>query len=729
MADSTEKGQPRYYGVIKDSDTAIKFINAINDCMSDDGKGVLSSYISEHAATVAMNVLYQRGTINEVLTSDAQSMVFTDLTLNAAGSSSTPEGANDCCITIAKNLFLVVRPYNSSLGTPVTRLFIKHTYKPETGDPITTVMDLGQLNSDNRACACAYEVTKTKSYDILVKLAWCGPDTATSRKGLEKIFACLNVNCYQGTIESSVCYLIPTRTQHSEVVFGYKAPYGGFVLHKMNDKDKAGSVYGITIFNTDGTPLYTWAGNAMPFTIVKNGQACYVNMSGNRSGLGKHIVEATEEYAPIQMAVMAPIFCPSVNDSAALAKWIQQSPHDYSYFDRSGHVSMNKGKEAETAWFVDHGICLWDGYASDYDTNGETIPDSNPLNLAAIYRPDIPNKIPYADDFTVYLDGQAGLSTTEWMSANDDSDMIFSGGVSVGTDAVTGKNYVRLPNSTAAYGYGKLDFAVDLDHDANGNDIKNGGSTVNRTVLLVCGRLNITTLDINCKVTGINPQQQSRTTTAMLPLVGITNKTASFKEASATYVYVEYYSPALFTYAGQEDNVEKPALFFSDNQTHYRSSTSTKTFCYDSPGNFYLDAGTTSIRFIASLVLERSTSGTIRRYYQYKFENGATQSFYDDRGASGYSVAYNGSLGFNNVAFAESTGSSSVRTSRYLAGQAWWRNGYGYNPVDSWSALAGGDKPDISIDVYFAAAGNYITANHLTDQFAALDERFFPQSN
>lgn len=720
--------QPRKYGVIKNNQTAVKFINDLNESIGQ-GIWILSEYLTEAMATAAVSALTSNGTINEVLSNDAQNVIFTDLTLNASGSSSDASGGDDACILLSNNLFLVVRPYNNS-GTPVTRMFIKHTYTPDTGDPITTVMDLGQLNSDNRACALAYEITICSDggdKDCLVKLAWCGPDTLTTERALSKIFAGLDINCYTGSFSGNTYNIYPGRTQHTDVVFGYKAPYGGFVIHKMKDPANSGSTYGITIFAEDATPLYTWAGYSKPFTIVKNGCACYANVSGNHPGLGRHICEATEDYAPIKLAVLAPIFCPSVDDYAAKAKWIQQSPHDYSYFDRSGHIKLSKAKESGTAVFVDHGVCLLDGDA-EYTDHGEMIPDSSPYNLAALHRPDIPTKIAYASDFSVYLDSEAGLDATTWMSLNDYSDMTFSGSATVGTDLFTGRPYIRLPNSTAAYGYGKLDFAVDLDHDANGNDIKNGGTTSNATVLLVCGRLNVTTFDWDCQVTGISTSQPSRTCAAMFPMVGITNKTASFKEDTTSAVYTEYYSPTLFTFAGRQDNVEKTALFFSDNQT--RCWNSLKTLMYDATENNYLAAGTTSMRFIAALMLERTTGGVIRRHYRYLYENGDSDSFTRDRGASGYSVAYNGSLGLNNVAFAESAGSSSVRTSRYLAEQSYWRdNTYGYNPVDTWSALSGGDKPDISIDLYFVGAGNYVTANHLDAQFRDLKEKFFPDTN
>ena len=455
-------GQPRKYGVIKDMDSAARFINDLNTA-GDSSIGIASEYLDAESEAAAWAELSASGQVNETVTDEAMKFLFQSITVGA--SSDTVQTAQALRITNndPNHVLLYVQPYDTSIGVPVTRIYVKQVH--EIGG--LSITQLGNINSNGWAPAVAYEITSTKGGDILCKLAWCTEDCPTEERALKKIFACLPIHCYLAKIEGSggsqTCTIAHAGVNHSAAIFGAKAPCGGFVLHKMTKPDKSNGRYGLTIFSIDGTPLYSWCGNGGAPTVVQNGRPVYVNMGNTNGGVGRHIVEASGfEDPPIKVGVLGPMFCTSVGDVAEHAKWMQQGPHDYSYFDNTGHISMSKGRNAETVYLADHGIFLYDGTVDEYATDNKSLPSNKPQNAAVIVKPIVPVPVPYQEEFSGYYD-PVGLSTSGWASAAEgDNDIVFFGGVEVKKDLILGEQYARFVISSDAFSYGLADARIDI---------------------------------------------------------------------------------------------------------------------------------------------------------------------------------------------------------------------------------------------------------------------------
>lgn len=480
-------GQPRKYGVIKDMTTAARFINDLNTA-GDSSVGIASEYLDEESEAAAWAELIASGQVNETVTDEAMKFLFQSITVGAGSDAVQSSQALRITNNDPNHVLLYVQPYDTSLSIPVTRIYVKQEH--EIGG--VSVTQLGNINSNGWAPAVAYEITSTKEGDILCKLAWCSVDCPTEERSLKKIFACLSIHCYvaklEGTGTSRTCTLAHGGVNHSAAIFGAKAPCGGFLLHKMSNPDKANGRYGLTIFSIDGTPLYSWCGNGGAPTVMQDGMPVYVNMGGAYGGIGRHIVEASSfEDPPIKVGVLGPIFCTSVGDVAAKARWMQQGPHDYSYFDNTGHISMSKGRNAEAVYLADHGVFLYDGTVDEYTTDNKSLPSNKPQNAAVIVKPIVPDPVPYPEEFGGYYD-PIGLSSSGWASAGEnDDDILFFGGVEVRKDDINGENYARFVISADSFSYGLADAVVDIPSrdDQSGEYME--------TALIIVGRTSAST--------------------------------------------------------------------------------------------------------------------------------------------------------------------------------------------------------------------------------------------
>lgn len=691
--------QPRKYGVIKDKASAVAFINDLNQSVPDGAIGLLSEYLVASSLTTVMAALVSGGIVNEIVSGDAVDVLLGDLTITAGNAvTSDISKDSDCVIRLADRVYFVVKPYDAQAGIPVTQVFIKHVYERE-GISYAEVAHLGHPNSNGVACALAYEITQTSGGDgdCMVKLAWCVPETEGSEKALGKIFSAMTINCYLAKIEENKCVIRTAGVSHNNYVFGAGGPCGGFVLHAMNDGSKSGSKFGLTIFNTDGSPLYTWCANSEPFSDVSNGSACNVNMYG----LGRHFEEATENSQPIKVAVMAPIFCPSVNDTAKTAKWLQQSPHDYSYFDRSGHICMTKHKENDMVWLVDHGLCLYDGNADQYTTKGETVPDSNPSNLALVTRPIFPDTIPYADDFTGYFDAEGGVENGVWMSANSFDDMVLNG-AELMVDPGNGKQFVRMYRDSSSWGYGYLPFAVDLNHTKEGLDIFDNTPEFNDwiwTEVLIAGKM---------KLEMANSSEYGPDLFGLYRNVNITTAEIGTQEQS----------PYFSTYTNGSASTISNGYWYLGGQSAWntRYDRGAATVPASSPYTFT----SSEVRFVSRMLLTRKSlrdaEGNVQFYIS--FEDGRTNSRTQNASLHvGTRISFNANLGLACTYFTEAWKGRKT----YVSGSSSHNGGWGAS-----------DK--VTLDLYFVGIGNGIHGNGVSgsttidrgnQQIAALKQRYF----
>lgn len=674
-------GQPRKYGVIKDSATATKFISDLN-ASGEVAVGLASSYANEEDQAAAWNGLVSQGTVNEAVSASAQAFMLSQLTLTAANVAGQQSG--DQVLRLADDIYMVIQPFNVSAEIPVTRIYIKHS------STVTTVCDLGSPGSNTFAPAVAYEITSTAEGDVLVKLAWCTEDCPTTEKHLKKIFACLNINCFTAKIESGELVIKAGSVQHTDSIFGAEGPCSGFVLHKMNNARNAGSAYGLTIFNRDGSPLYTWCGNSKPYSVVIDGNAPYVNIADHReTGLGRHIIEATDEYKPIKMAVFAPIFCPSVNDTAKTAKWIQQSPHDYSYFDNTGHIALSMGNQKSSVWLVDHGACLLDGTTSDYKTDNYSMPLSNPANIAVVNRPVIDNKIPFADEFSGYFDSSDGLSSSGWMNANGSVDMTFFGSPTVDVDSQNNQKYVRFAMSETVWSYGTMPYTIDLNHSESGTYIVDNSAGVEEVMIFV-GRVSANgNGSLRSNVGGFCAPDYNRTAYGRVPRPG----------------YLYYY----FSDTYNEENLE---AFTADGDG------GSNAISYE-----FARQGIAGVRYIAVIRAERKQGNS---YGKFNYD-----TYLDlDQASASYRHA-SGSFGEVSEPNASSTWSAVVAFNAVIGS-----GGTAFKKVDSYDNMNvekfGSAPMTLTSDIYFFSVG-HVDQDHynsrITAQVNALKKKYFINDN
>lgn len=465
----------RKYGLMKTKASCEEFINKLYEAMQAVNAKpfkCLSGYtylnaLGDEAEKKTMDSLYKGGIIQEVMSkpedgSPSQNMVLYNRTLYASETVGI-KGDNSAAAALSDDLYIIATPpleegtYDDGWSDYLPRIEIvafyneQQTPEPTEQDPepqpVTVRRRLSlQLGSNNSGLrpgyditGLAYEITPTSSGDTLVKLAWCLPDIAGTEDNLKNAMAAINIFNYKATEDDGAITITNSYNSHSDEVFGMSSPCGGFVIHRM----KYGTLaYGITIFNgKDRTPLYTWCDGAGPWD-----KAEFVNRSIDGAAFGRIITDekigdGPNEYR-LKMAALAPIMCASSSNYASTAKWMPQGWHDYSYYDKSGHIYLktNVSKLVEQAsntpvFFADHGLYLHDGALGDYNLTDRGLPDANPENLITINRPDLPDLMPNADRFYAYFDSRDGISESGWANYFDSEyDMRFVGSPTINAD-------------------------------------------------------------------------------------------------------------------------------------------------------------------------------------------------------------------------------------------------------------------------------------------------------
>jgi hypothetical protein len=278
------------------------------------------------------------------------------------------------------------------------------------------------------------------------------------------------------------------------------------------------------------------------------------------------------------------------------------------------------------------------------------------------------------------------------MSVNDDSDMIFTGGPDIGIDQLSGRKFVRFTNSNLAYSRGDIPFRMDLDHDKNGVDYSSGGKEL-RTVMLVAGRLNITSLAGSYTAEG-------RTEGVYWPFFAVTNHKAFLSPWDRT----EFYCPVLLLTPGQGSTYWLHKTRFATRGPEYNM--------------MYIDGLTSSSlsqnvapRFVMAIYGIRSTNSQWRYFIRYEDENGTTIRETSFNTSTGASVLFDGMMSFNGLTFSQTAPPVDYveRQYRYLPSSWRWHSSLpatsvgGYIPHNEWSCITGG-TPNYSMDIYFAAA-------------------------
>lgn len=466
----------RKYGLIKNKAGCEGFLNKLYEAAQSVGSypfKYLSGYAYLNAAgsdaeQKAMSALYKGGIVQEVMSDNGQNMVMYNRTMYASETSGF-KADNSASAALTDDLYIIVsRPLDTSEGGPdegetyddgwsdyLPRVEIVAFYKeqqtPEATEqnpdpePVTVrrrlSLHLGSNNSGVRVgynyAGLAYEITPTIGGDVLVKLAWCLPDIDDTEDGLKHAMSGISIFNYKCSNNDGDTYIYNGCNGHSDEVFGMGGPCGGFLIHRMHSGANA---FGITVFNgKDHTPLYTWCDGAGPWD-----KAEFVNRTNDGSAFGRiitkdKVADGSDEYR-VKMTALAPVACASASNYAKTAKWMPQGWHDYSYFDKSGHIYLKTtltGSQAGNTpvFFADHGLYLHDGALSDYNLTDRGLPDANPENLITVTRPDLPDLMPHADRFYAYFDSRDGITNSGWMNYFDSEyDMRFVGPVTRNQD-------------------------------------------------------------------------------------------------------------------------------------------------------------------------------------------------------------------------------------------------------------------------------------------------------
>lgn len=695
MAD-IKQTMERKYGVIKDKETAIKFFNvlAYYTATKDSAGNIigygaaeyLSDYLDEAIRTDAANRMRETHT-NEIVADDAgQQVVLRELTKAMSGEYI----ASDVCMRLCDNIFLMVRPKGENV--PVTRMFIRHITTGATGDPVTTTFELGQQNSNNAAPAIAYEVTiagakdelKQFGMNLLVKLAWCTENTMGSPENLKAAMSAMSINCYKVVSDNNGADIVNSGTvKHSELVFGASSLCGGFLLHAMADSSTAGSNYGITVFSTDATPIYTWCKMSKSYTVVTDGVPTYVNRHNRRVWEGKD--------APFKMAVFAPIACPAFTGKAEKAWWVQQAPHDYSYFDNSGHVVMTKSPEnSGSAFYMDHGVALYDGRADQFLSSGMWMPGYSPSNEVVIVYPDIPDKIPYATDFSGYFDAEDGVRSGAWLSANDPLTMTLVGSPTLMTDGDNGKKCVRFLLNNGVHSYGQMPFTVNCDKNAAGETEYTNNL---QTVLLVAG-----------KITFSGTWQVNNNLMFETCVAGLFADMENVRHSTGGP-----FSPFVGTWSDGDSEPNAGTIDYFTGTTNAQAQWAYTTAAWPS-----------GLRYVTAIQIMRNGGAEGKIECVTYLENGATLQRNSTSGGAragiSPSASYNqdGYLALNAISL---HGGNCVKAVRI--------RDYGYAPFYINSYWNNDCNVDVTNDIYFAAVGNHIDKSHLSAQINALKAKYF----
>lgn len=478
----------RYYGVITSTkESALKFMMDLSAATATDKGGPIKAVTSYSLTSMTIglynqliNHLLSAGYITVMPTDDAINVVLESLTkdqISPYDAELNPE--LDVVAALGENIYLVVHPADSSATEQgdfnwrsrirvVQKVITTEEIEPEESseeeeeDPVepetvTTVrtnsVDLIAINSNNAAKYIAYEITSTYSGDALIKIATTDgngfpAEEDSLQRFLQVRFTQMNIKAYKAWAESDTAYIAHVDGDARHKAFNsVSGVYGGFVIHQMKKESSATTIYdegsdsvtayGLTIFWTDGTPLYTWSDSSEPWDTVTEAGWGGVNRQIGRTVHGNRVDPEDSDSDPIiKMGALGPIFCPSMNDVAKYAKWMVQGPHDYSYFDNSGHLYLKGlgetsalGNSNDNVFFMDYGIALWDGPLSNFTLSNKSIPDIYPDNEGLYIRPYIENLIPYGGvHMQAYFDGKKGLNPTVWQSINDEGcDMSLTG--------------------------------------------------------------------------------------------------------------------------------------------------------------------------------------------------------------------------------------------------------------------------------------------------------------
>lgn len=506
----------RYYGVIKDRSTADEFLG--NLYLATEGVGgirqrkgytapikVLSDYsyleaVKPDAKANLMNRLSESGYIKEAMTNNAEIAILDSLTRNSTAANLSDVENEKTIASIARfaqNLYLVVTPPVENGGAfadgwlshlagmkilyiyeyETTTNIENTTIDEETGETTTTITTetethreisnfwLGHNNSNALAPAIAYEITSTYDYEAIVKLAWCPVDGPSTKEELKSVMSAIDICCYSARIRDRSVIMEHSGSGHSNEVFGAAGPCGGFILHKTKNHG-----YGITIFNsTDRTPLYTWNEESIPYNKMDESREHAIAV--NLGGLGRIINDDKDDNGDyiIKMTALAPIFCPAINDFALTAKWMPQGLHDYSYFDKSGHIHLKQSSNEDTVFFADHGVYLFDGPIENFNLSDRMSPDANPENTVIIKRPKPSSWFTYADRFYAIFDSKDGLSLGSWLNTKNNGeayDMRY-----VGTPIINSDGSVRFANNPNSRNSAWCPAVIGSDGNANHGSI------------------------------------------------------------------------------------------------------------------------------------------------------------------------------------------------------------------------------------------------------------------
>lgn len=487
----------RYYGVIKNRSSALRFATALKAATTTDAGSPIKTVSDVLQDLTEDDPLYKYTWLPTFLsviktvgyadqaTSEAMAgRVLKSLTIDKISNyDSLIDPEQDIVLALGENTYIVVHPRDTSLSPVVNNNFqymtririvqkVSKTVEstvtdPETGEETTTTttttransVDLYQLNHNLASDCIAYEITKTYSGDALVKIATCPDSVPDYENYLQPIFTQLRIQNYEAWIDNAgydAARVVINQGHAVEYqnVFGIRGEFGGFLVHQMKTKVTDSSIYGemepgsstfgLTLFWHDGTPMYTWSDSSEPWDSLNEAKTAWtaINNPIGRTLNGTLRDPTNPKSAPvIKMGALAPIMCPSMKDTARYAKWLFQSPHDYSYFDKSGHLYLkgaNSNSDAEysndNVFFMDYGVALWDGPLSNFSLSDKSIPDINPENQGLYTRPVVDDPMPYSTGMWAYFDCLAGLDGNGWMNCNGENDFIFTNGPVINAD-------------------------------------------------------------------------------------------------------------------------------------------------------------------------------------------------------------------------------------------------------------------------------------------------------
>ena len=459
----------KIYGVIKDHESATKFVSDLVSCL---GLGGITSTVegaqmklrdAQIKAAGSEEALKYLG-VNDLgsVTQAAAAIIRSDelrVPFNALENEQTATTPTQV-IKIGDNLALIITERYVDENQTVTQRanVIIRKYRSSGGIRIQVDCPLIPDNSNWVADCLAYCICYPEAgegvYDVLLKVATCTETPGT----IERAFAGLHIGCYkphENTLISEV--------GHTPTYFGAGGAVGGCLFAEMSESKQ----YGIVMFDKYHAPLFIWSSTGKFPTETEDGQTVWYTNNTEQSlsrllgrvadynSMGLPTPEFPEyNQAAIQMTALAPIFCPATgSDTAKNSKWMYMGIHDYSDFDASGHISIGaEPGSMKQVFYCDYGVCIQD--VGNYISSGLAIPTVENASLQMYRRPN-PPMMPHSANMIDYFDSKDGLSATGWMNVKDeDNDMIF-----VGSPTIMNDGSVRMRQSASpAYGYCNADW-------------------------------------------------------------------------------------------------------------------------------------------------------------------------------------------------------------------------------------------------------------------------------